>query len=202
MYRRIVVPLDGSELAETALPCVRLLAQHSGAEIVLLRVAEYPSELYSTCHEYPPLDPLRAAQLDERKKAIRREAQRYLQRIAAGLEKAGIKVVVRALDGPVVEAILDCTEHLGADVIVMSTHAQSGFSHWIIGAVADRVLHEAKVPVLLMRPPAQAAGLRVHDLDAIHDTPDLVTPSLVQRRASGVGGPCLDSITHGEGKHS
>jgi nucleotide-binding universal stress UspA family protein len=171
MYKRIVVPLDGSELAETALPCVRLLAQYSGAEIVLLRVVEYPSELYAMCHEYPPIDPLRAARLDERKKAIRQETQRYLERVAADLEKAGIKVVVRALDGPVVEGILDCTEHLGADVIVMSTHARSGFSHWIIGAVADRVLHEAKVPVLLMRPPSEAAGLRVRHLDAINDTP-------------------------------
>jgi nucleotide-binding universal stress UspA family protein len=179
MYKRIVVPLDGSELAETALPCVRALAQHSGAEIVLVHVVEYPSELYPACYEYPPIDPGRVAQLDEKKHAIRQKAQRYLEGIAAGLEKTGLQVMVRTLDSPVVEGILDCATHVGADTIVLSTHAQSGFSHQGIGAVADRVLCEAQVPVLLMRPSSEATGLRVRHFDAIPHTSQLVALALV-----------------------
>ena len=152
MYKRILAPLDGSELAETILSWVRLLAQHSDAEIMLLRVAEYPSELYSACDQYPPADPAIAGQLEEAKKAIRQAAENYLKCIAARPELAGLKVVVTSCDGPVVEAILDSAEHFRADLIMMSTHAGSGFSHWLIGAVADRVLHEAHALVLLIRP--------------------------------------------------
>jgi nucleotide-binding universal stress UspA family protein len=179
MYKRIVVPLDGSELAETALPCVRALAQHNRAEIVLMQVVEYPAELFASCYEYPPLDPRRAAQLDEKKQIIRQKAQHYLERLATGLEQAGLQVLVRTCDGPVVEGILNCAKQTGADAIVLSTHAQSGFSHRAIGAVADRVLCEAKVPVLLMRPPSEAAGLPVRHLDAIHNAPPLITLAVV-----------------------
>jgi nucleotide-binding universal stress UspA family protein len=174
MYKRIVVPLDGSELAETILPCVRVLAQHNGAEIVLMQVVEYPPELYPTCYEYPPIDPRRVAQLDEKKQAMRQKAQHYLERLATGLEQAGLQVLVRTCDGPVVEGILNCAAQLEADAIVLSTHAQSGFSHRAIGAVADRVLCEAQVPVLLMRPASATVGLRVLQRAASHAVPRLV----------------------------
>jgi hypothetical protein len=105
MYKRILVPLDGSELAETVLACMRMLAQQSKAEIILLRVAEYSGQLYSICDQYPPADPAIAERLEQAKAAVRHEVERYLKCIAARPELAGLKVVVATRDGPVVEPI-------------------------------------------------------------------------------------------------
>jgi nucleotide-binding universal stress UspA family protein len=151
MHKRILVPLDGSEFAEAALSFAGMLANHNDAEIVLLRVAEYPSEMYSVCYEYPPIDPEVAAKLEEKKRALCLEVERYLDEIAARLEMSGYTVLVKVCDGPVVNSILDATKNLHADLIVMSTHGHSGYEHRMIGATSDRVLYEANVPVLLVR---------------------------------------------------
>jgi nucleotide-binding universal stress UspA family protein len=154
MFKRILVPLDGSEFAEGILTWVRLLAEPAGAEIVLLRVAEYPVELYPTTNEYTLRDQAAARQLEQAKNAIRREVGNYLRRVAARPELAGLKVVVQTSDGPVVDAIIEHAKRFGSDLILLSTHGASGFSHWILGAVADMVLHQAAIPVLLAGPSA------------------------------------------------
>lgn len=152
MYKRILVPLDGSELAEEALPLARILAELNKAEIVLLRVVEYPYTLYSTCDEYPPADPDRAKTIQSKKKSLRREASSYLERVASTLQTLGAKVYTEVAEGPVVGAILDSIERLHIDSIVLSTCGQSGCTRCMMGAIADRVLREAQVPVILIRP--------------------------------------------------
>ena len=152
MYKRILVPLDGSEQSEAVLPLVSTLANVSDAEIILLRVAEHPYSLYSTCYEYPPSDPDLARTILNKKRAIYHEVKGYLERIAVTLGTAGIKVYAEVCEGAVVEAILASTDRLHIDLIVLSTCGQSGGSQWVIGAIADRVLHEAQVPVILIRP--------------------------------------------------
>jgi nucleotide-binding universal stress UspA family protein len=152
MYKRILVPLDGSEQSEEVLPLVCKFAEVSKAEIVLLRVAEYPYTLYSMCYEYPPSDPALAKTIQNKKKVIYLRVKDYLEQVASTLAIAGVKVTVEVCEGPVVEAILASTDRLHIDLIVLSTCGQSGGTQWVIGSVADRVLRDARIPVVLVRP--------------------------------------------------
>ena len=167
MYERILVPLDGSEFAEAVLRHVRALAECTGAEIILLRVVVYPPAIYPVPYEYPILDPVLAAAVREKEEVVRLEVRDYLQYIAASLEEAGLSVLIEVRDEPVVDAILDVAESLRADLIAMSTHGDSGTVHRFIGAVADRVVHNAKVPVLLIRPALTDPAFSSHIVDVM-----------------------------------
>jgi len=157
MYKRILVPLDGSKQSEEILPLVRVLAEDHKAEIVLLRVAEYPYTLYTMCYEYPLADPGLKKTIQNKKKVIYLEVRNYLERIALTLAAAGVKVTVEVCEGPVIEAILATTDRLHIDLIALSTCGQGNCAQWVIGAVADRVLNEAPVPVILIRPTTQSS---------------------------------------------
>jgi len=147
MYKKIVVPLDGSDLSEAALPHARAIAEKTSAELLLLRVAVSPLYLES------PLDPTFSMVITESALAMQKEAAQYLERIAAPLREAELKVTTQVHDGGVAaEAILDEATHFGADLIVMSTHGRSGVTRWLIGSVADKVVHGAQMPVMLIRP--------------------------------------------------
>jgi nucleotide-binding universal stress UspA family protein len=159
MYKKILVPLDGSEQSEEVLPLVCKFADVSKAEIVLLRVAEYPYALYSMCYEYPPSDPALAKTIQNKKKIIYLEVIDYMEQVASTLAIAGVKVTVEVCEGPVVEAILASIDRLHIDLIVLSTCGKSGGTQWMIGAVADRVLRDAKVPVVLIRPTSRSSIL-------------------------------------------
>ncbi len=143
MYRRILVPLDGSEFAEAALSHARALACCTGAEIALLRVAVQPR------YDYSSSDPklFRPILAD-----LLKESANYLERVAADLGKAGFKVSTETCTGPVAETILEYARSIDADLIVMSTHGRSGLARWFIGSVADKVVRGANLPVLLARP--------------------------------------------------
>jgi nucleotide-binding universal stress UspA family protein len=146
MYKKIVVPLDGSDLSEAALPHARALAEKTGAELLLLRVAVSPLYLEA------PLDPTFSAVIVESALTMQKEAAQYLERIAAPLREADLNVTTQVHDGGVAaEAILNEATKFGADLIVMSTHGRSGVTRWLIGSVADRVVHGAQIPVMLIR---------------------------------------------------
>jgi len=157
MYKKILVPLDGSEQAEGVLPITCMLAKDCRADIVLVRVAEYPLEIYPTSYEYPYIDTKLAEVLDHNKSDFRREISDYLANIAQNLEKEGFKVITEVCEGPVVESILNATEYLGVDLITMATHSERKREYWLIGSIADRVLHEAKAHVILIRPTSDSA---------------------------------------------
>jgi nucleotide-binding universal stress UspA family protein len=142
MYRRIVVPLDGSELAESALAHARVIAGCTGAEILLLRVVfEGGLDYYA--------DPLAASSVQDR---MEREAAAYLVQVAAGLEKEGLKVTTQVGAGSAADGIIDYADRMQAELIAMTTHGRSGIARWLIGSVADKVARGANVPVLLIRP--------------------------------------------------
>ena len=132
MYKRILVPLDGSEHAEAVLPFMCMLARVSGAEIILLRVSEYPLKFYTTNCYYSPADPRLAQAIERKKMPVRNEVKRYLKHIALNLEKEGYQVITEVRDEPVVESILNATEYLCADLITMATHTYSRYTHWLI----------------------------------------------------------------------
>ena len=82
----------------------------------------------------------------------RESAQHYLKMIADRFTHAGIRVRMATEQGDAAESILDAADALHADLIAMSTHGRSGVRRFVLGSVADRVLHHARVPVLLIRP--------------------------------------------------
>jgi len=152
MYKRILVPLDGSELAEKVLPHVRTMARSNNAEIVLLRIAEYPSDLYGRFDAYSLFDPEFIENTTDRKKAICDDLIDYLDRIASNFQQDGLRVITEVCDGPVVDTILASIDRFGIDLIVMSTLGDGGGNSLMLGSVADRVLRESKMQVFLVRP--------------------------------------------------
>jgi nucleotide-binding universal stress UspA family protein len=145
MYKRIVVPLDGSKLAEEVLIHVRALASFLGSEIILMRVTTYPS------YEYLLADPSMASSLQTNMEG---EASEYLSGLVDSLRRAGFqaKAEVVTVGGPVADAIIAFAHKVEADLIAMSTHGRTGPSRWFLGSVADRVVRGAGVPVLMVRP--------------------------------------------------
>ncbi|HEV8585846.1 MAG TPA: universal stress protein [Methylomirabilota bacterium] len=138
----VLVPLDGSRLAEGALATALGLARE-GAALVLLRAVE--------AHGTPFADPA-AAQV-----AAIREAEDYLAGVAARLRDAGaLEVETSVWYGPPAEAIADAARYRKADLIVMSTHGRSGLGRLVLGSVAESVLRSTSTPILLLRPAAPA----------------------------------------------
>lgn len=144
MYKKILVPLDGSKLAEQVLPHVSQLAGCTGAEIVLLRVPSEPM------YDYLVPDPEIAAEM---RRDIEMGAQVYLDEIAAELRAMNLLISTVVVWGaPVQDTIVQAARELNADLIAMSTHGRSGLARLVIGSVADEIVRHAPVPVLLVRP--------------------------------------------------
>jgi nucleotide-binding universal stress UspA family protein len=141
MYKRIMVPLDGSPLAEQALSHATAQAERFDAEIVLLKVLEPLPEATLTS----PASVQRAEQLSAQL------ARDYLERVAERIRDEGIAVEIALLEGkPYLELVRYAAEP-EVDMIVMSTRGHSGWSRWLLGSVADRVVRGAAVPVLLVQ---------------------------------------------------
>ncbi len=139
-YRRILVPLDGSECAENVLPHVEELAADLNASISLLRVA--------FAHPFPGVDHAEA------EVAVVREAETYLAKVEERLKAKGLRVDSHVRYGKDAEEILDHASMGDIDLVAMSTHGRSGVGRWMLGSVAEKVLRHAPKPVLLVRCPA------------------------------------------------
>jgi nucleotide-binding universal stress UspA family protein len=151
MYQRILVPLDGSKQAESALLLASKLARIYNAELTLLHVVEYLIEMYSRCHSTTFVHPgMPNEKLLAEKDAFCREAEEYLQRLASIVEMTVANVSIAIQESPVVEAILSTVQKFGIDLIVMSTIGQDE-NRWMVGAITNRILREAPVPVILLR---------------------------------------------------
>lgn len=144
MFKKILVPLDGSSFAEEALPYARELAACDNAEIILARVDEP--------YEPPPGSFVAATAIPE---VVQLAAGEYLEQIVSRLQLAGLRVSSAVLDGKVHEALLKFAKSEGVDLIVMSTHGRTGLSRLLMGSVAEQVVHGAHCPVLLVRPQTQ-----------------------------------------------
>ena len=141
MYRKILVPLDGSKVAEGALPHAKALAYSEGAELILLTVATNPMDFVFS-------DPGVANREIEEQQA---RTKKYISEIESQLKSAGFKVSTLLREGPTADVILRVSEEIQADVIAMSTHGRTGPARWLLGSVAERVVRSSKVPVLLIR---------------------------------------------------
>lgn len=137
MSKQILVPLDGSPLAERALPYAESLARATEARVVLLRAVE--------AHAFTGRGRAKA------RMAAMAEAEAYLDGIAAPLRERGLTVDAALPYGNAPDAIADEIAFRAIDLVVMATHGRSGLGRFVYGSVAARVLHEAEVPVLLVR---------------------------------------------------
>ena len=143
MYKKILVPLDGSPLAEAVLPHAQALAKSEGAEIVLLSVPVTPNlEMLSR-------NPGLASRIIEE---TEKETEAYLEAEVAKLSQDGTKVTSVMRERPIPEIILAVADEMQIDVIAMSTHGRSGIQRWLMGSVADRVVNHAHIPVMLIHP--------------------------------------------------
>ncbi len=158
--RTMLVPLDGSELAETILPHVEALAKQRGAElvdVVLLRVCESgaalgyypPSARFETPTGAVHVMPQEYARGEAAKYKIL--AEQYLAGIEQRLKDAGLRVRAEVRAGEPAEEIVDYANTNPFNLIVMSTHARSGFSRWAYGSVATKVLQGVSSPIFLVR---------------------------------------------------
>lgn len=150
-YKRILVPLDGSELAERAVaPSLRIAKamvreaaaadEQVSVHIVLLRVVTAPPMVSA--------DPML---FDELLRMGTDEAQAYLRTVAATLESDKVNVETKTVTGPPAEAIVHCAEDGDVDLIVISSHGRTGGSRWVYGSVAEKVLHHAPCAVAIIR---------------------------------------------------
>ena len=147
--KRILVPLDGSVFGEAALPCAEEMARVSKAEIILMQsVTPHHFEIDLAESRSPHLSKLSEEYL-EHAKAV---AGDYLARIEKRLSQSGIVARSVVEIGPPAERIIACAKDNAVDVIALSTHGRSGLSALMMGSVANKVLHYAEVPVLLVRP--------------------------------------------------
>lgn len=146
VYRTIVVPLDGSPFAERALGPAQRIAAAARAEILLVAVA-------------PPIDPIGLAEggveplwmLAEHESEAERIAA-YLQRQTDRLRQAGIAARAFTRIGDPAPTIVHFSAEHAADLIVMATHGRSGLVRLLLGSVATSVLHQARLPIVLVRP--------------------------------------------------
>jgi nucleotide-binding universal stress UspA family protein len=145
MFNRILIPLDGSPLAETIIPHVEGLARGPQLEIVLLAVVS-PLRL-------APLESGVSVQLLEQFLAAEEERLRlYLEQPARRLSLSGLAVTPMVRVGIPAAEIVRCAEDLEVDAIAMSTHGRTGLDYLLHGSVAETVLRTAHLPVLLFRP--------------------------------------------------
>lgn len=151
MYERILVPLDGSEIAEKALPIAYTIAKGDNAQVILLRVNEYPLNIYTGAVLFTRLDPKIMEKIKSKESAIFHKNADYLNRIFSRMEESGLQGKAEIKDGPVVECILDTIVQEEIDLVIMSAHGVGEGSACSIGSVADRVLRESTIPLILVR---------------------------------------------------
>jgi len=136
VFKKILVPLDGSETAEAILPFAQEIASRCGAELLLATAVQ----------QVGVWDAALTLQVMEKEEQV---AGEYLE---DQVTKLGGKPSSRVLQGDAAEAILSCAENEGADLIAISTHGRSGIRRFLFGSVATKLLEASPVPVLFLRP--------------------------------------------------
>jgi nucleotide-binding universal stress UspA family protein len=141
MYKRILLPLDGSVTSEQALPHAIAQAKQFGAMLILLRVLE----------PLPHVRGMSVGDIATIKQQTTEWAQEYLGRLVTNAQDEGVSAQTSVVEGQPNVTILQFAEKNQVDLIVISSRGRSGLSRWLMGSVADRVVRGAKVPVLLVR---------------------------------------------------
>ena len=147
MFKRILVPLDGGTLAERALPVAARIARASGGSIILLRVVSLPVE-YGYWNYSLPTGTMNLGGLADVDIA---NATDYLKGIASSSDLAGVNTSIEVHSGPAAMVIFNATQSQHIDLIVMSSHGDTGLKRWVLGSVSQKVARHSSVPVLVLR---------------------------------------------------
>ena len=147
MYTKILVPLDGSELAECVIPYVKWFTKVSNVnEIVLIRAIE---PLHMAGGLESRVAPKERKHIEQDAATL---ATEYLDKIAKQYQNSGITVKPAVIMGKPAKVIADYVAKSDVDLIIMATHGFSGIHRWVRGSIADEILHAASVPVFLVKP--------------------------------------------------
>ena len=155
MYRHILVPLDGSELAECVLPHLESIAKGCGVNNVTFVRAVEPVYLPSS-GDYVVTD----EDYKQMQSKARAEAESYINQLVGRVKYNGVVIKSEVLDGgKAADVIAEYANKENADLIIIATHGRSGISRWVWGSVTDRILRSACVPVLMVRAPGCVPGI-------------------------------------------
>ena len=153
MYKKILVPLDGSELAECVLPHVEAFIEgFNTSDVLLMRVVE-PEKPYQG--EYA----IATDMVEKRESEMKSVAKDYLDKIVNRLKHEGVSLHSEVIVGRVTEMLTDYAMNNDVDLIIIATHGYSGITRWVRGSVADKILRSANVPVLMVRAPGTKGGI-------------------------------------------
>lgn len=141
LIQSIVVPVDFSSPSRAAVARAAMLGKSTGASIHILHATRFPMPVMSAEFAIP------GPAYD----SIREAGQREVDRVAANLETQGLRVTREVDDSDAVDAIQRAIEQHDADLVVMGTHGQSGFQHFVLGSVAERTIRSATVPVMAVK---------------------------------------------------
>jgi nucleotide-binding universal stress UspA family protein len=146
-YRTILVPLDGSPLARLAIAEAKKLAEPGGARIILLGVVEFPTAQFEGYADF-----VSGFDIHER---IRKYIEQFLTKEIELLHAEGYQADYLVREGFPHEEIAAACEDEKVEIIVMTTHGRTGFAHWILGSVAEKVVRSAPCSVLIVRPSSE-----------------------------------------------
>jgi len=146
MFERILVCLDGSELAEQILPYARGQAKSFRSKLLLLQVAD-EAQVYTS-----PAEPAVVVEQLDRVRKEKQEAAEYLASISKSLQSEGFDVEAAVVAGPAGQTIVRFAEDKDVGLIALATHGHGGLGRAVFGSVADYVLRHTRIPVLCIRP--------------------------------------------------
>ena len=147
MYKNVLVPMDGSELAECVLPHVETVVKGCGTKkVTFIRVVEPVVLPIGIGGEY-----FNAQVMTEMEEYETSSAQNYLDEITEKIGYEGVTVEAKLLQGRAAESLIDYALANKIDLIIIATHGRSGISRWVRGSVANHILHSATVPILMIQ---------------------------------------------------
>jgi nucleotide-binding universal stress UspA family protein len=145
--KTLLVPLDGSNLADKILPHVVAVAQKVDLEVILLRAYTFPTETFLVG------DGLYMEALSREREAIRKGIDDFLSAKSWELQSEGLnRISGLGVQGEPAHEIIDLARRTPNCLIAMSTHGRSGLERWVLGSVAEKVIHYSRDPVLMIRP--------------------------------------------------
>ncbi len=151
MFKKILVCLDGSEIAERILPVVKEQTAAKESRVVLVRVVNLPGSVTLGVPGFPSV-PLHTAGMPEHLKKEYDVADEYLKKTAQTLRQQGINVEIQTLVGLPGPSIINYAGENSMDLIALVTHGHTGFRNVLLGSVAEHIVKESGLPILLIRP--------------------------------------------------
>jgi len=156
MGEKILIPLDGSEIGEAALPYVEELVSKLSprvkVELTLIQVVSLQTHYVAAGELVAPI-----SYTEKEIEQIQQQARDYLNTVGEGRRSKKVSVKIRVGIGNTADEIIKAADEINVDLIAMSTHGRSGISRWAFGSITDRVLRGGHKPVLVVRTPKKDA---------------------------------------------